>query len=77
MYLKHVCGPPPRGCEIEITGNDHDLGTYYDISLTWNDPGTLGPVEENYIRKCEIALQAFESVMPWDDLNPVEVRQQF
>ena len=76
LYLKHVCGPPPRGCEVEITGNDHELGTYYDISLTWDGPGTLGATEEKYIRKCELALEIFDEVMPWSDLDPIEVRQR-
>ena len=75
LYLKHVCGPPPRGCDIEITGNDHDLGTYYDISLTWDGPGMLGSAEQKYIRECELALEIFEEAMPWDKLDPAQVRR--
>lgn len=35
-YLKHVCGPPPPGCELEVMWHEHDLGEYPSIGLYWD-----------------------------------------
>src|SRR5205809_7814195 len=76
LYIRHVCGPPPLGCDVEITHHEHDLGTYSEISLTW-EQGTLFEAEWKYLNRCQMALLEFESAMNWYSLDPNRVREKF
>ena len=58
-HLVKVCGPPPLEMELEIQWQEHDLGEYPVIVLTWEDAMRGTPWE--YIAKCEAALTAYEN----------------
>ncbi len=36
-HLKKVCGEPPPEIELEVQWQEHDLGGYPTIVLTWED----------------------------------------
>jgi len=36
-HLKYVCGEPPPEMELEVQWQEHDLGEYPTIVLTWED----------------------------------------
>lgn len=58
-HLKKVCGEPPPEMELEIQWQEHDLGEYPLIVLTWEDAMRGAPWE--YIARCEAALTAYEN----------------
>lgn len=58
-HLKKVCGEPPPEMDLEIQWQEHDLGSYPTIVLSWEDPMRGAPC--NYIARCEAALAAFEN----------------
>jgi hypothetical protein len=57
-HLTRVCGEPPPEMELEIQWQEHDLGEYPTIVLTWEDAMRGAPWE--YIAKCERALTTYE-----------------
>ena len=57
-HLEKVCGEPPPEMEIEIQWQEHDLGEYPTIVLSWEDAMRGTPWE--YIEKCSVALAAYE-----------------
>jgi hypothetical protein len=57
-YIKRECGQPPRGVDVKVTSEDHELGSYPIISVVWNDYTTEYPGE--YIEKCVEAFERFE-----------------
>ena len=60
-YLKKTCGKPPRGprgVDVEIIWQDHELGSYPVIAVVWDDYVTSYPHE--YIEKCMVAYEHFE-----------------
>jgi hypothetical protein len=36
-YIKQECGQPPRGVDVQVTLEDHELGSYPVISVIWDD----------------------------------------
>lgn len=58
-HLTKVCGEPPPEMELEIQWQEHDLGEYPTIVLTWKDAMRGTPWE--YIARCEKALAAYEN----------------
>lgn len=58
-HLMKVCGEPPPEMELEIHWQEHDLGEYPTIGLTWEDAMRGAPWE--YIARCEKALTAREN----------------
>jgi hypothetical protein len=58
-HLVKVCGEPPPEMELEIQWQEHDLGEYPTIVLTWEDGMRGAPWE--YIERCEKALAAYEN----------------
>jgi hypothetical protein len=56
-YLKKVCGEPPPEMELEVQWQEHDLGAYPMIVLSWEDGMRGAPWE--YIEKCEDALTEY------------------
>jgi hypothetical protein len=48
-YIKQKC-QPPRGVNVQVSWEDHELGSYPVISVVWNDYITDYPGE--YIGKC-------------------------
>jgi hypothetical protein len=54
-YIKQACGQPPRGVDVQIAREDHELGSYPVIAVIWDDSITEYPDE--YIGRC---IEAFE-----------------
>lgn len=65
--IRHACGEPPPGYELEILWHEHDLGEYATVGITWN-----GPWEApwDYISRAEDALARFNQAVAWSDLAP-------
>jgi hypothetical protein len=70
-HIQKIVGDPPVEMELEIVWQEHDLGQYPTIALTWED-GMRGAPSE-YISRCQQALTAFEDgedppswSTPWD-----------
>lgn len=63
-YLKQACGEPPRGVDVQIASEGHEVGNEGDevscpvISVVWDDSVTEYPDE--YIGKCVEALERFD-----------------
>jgi hypothetical protein len=57
-FIKEACGKPPRGVDVQITWEDHELGSYPVISVVWDDYITDYPGE--YIGKCIEAFDRFD-----------------
>ena len=57
-HLQKICGDPPPEMELEIVWQEHDLGTYPTIALTWEDGMRGAPWP--YISRCQTALAAYE-----------------
>jgi hypothetical protein len=66
-YIKQECGKPPRGVDVQVTWEDHELGSYPIISVVWDDSITEYPDE--YIGKCMEAFERFDL--------PEEIRDQY
>ena len=58
IHLKKVCEEPPQEMELEVQWQEHELGTYPLIVLTWEDAMRGAPWE--YLEKCEAALTEYE-----------------
>lgn len=58
-HLVTVCGVPPPEMELEIQWQEHELGSYPTIVLTWED--AMRGTPWNYISRCEVALTAYEN----------------
>jgi hypothetical protein len=50
---------PQPGMELEIVWQEHDLGNYLVIGITWEDP--FRGVPWNYVERCDVALTAYEN----------------
>jgi hypothetical protein len=57
-YIKQECGLPPRGVDVRVTLEDHELGSYPAISVVWDDYTVEYPDE--YIGKCTEAFERFD-----------------
>jgi hypothetical protein len=57
-YIKQACGRPPRGADVQVTLEGHDLGSYSVVSVVWDDSVTYYPGE--YIGKCIEAFEHFD-----------------
>jgi hypothetical protein len=63
-YLKQVCGPPPRGVDIQVTwegcevGDEGEEAQYPVISVVWDDFAV--PYPYDYIEKCGSAFEQFD-----------------
>jgi hypothetical protein len=66
-FIKQACGKPPRGVDVQITLEDHELGSYPVISVVWDDYITDYPGE--YIGKCIEAFDRFDL--------PEEIHEQY
>jgi len=58
QHLKKVCGEPPPEMKLEIQWQEHELGEYPVIVLSWEDAMRGAPWD--YIARCENALTAYE-----------------
>jgi hypothetical protein len=66
-YIKQECGPLPRGVNVEVTLEGHELGSYPVISVVWED--SIVDYPDEYIGKCMEAFERFDL--------PEEIRQQY
>lgn len=57
-YIKKKCGPPPAGVDVQVTWEDHELGSYPVISVVWDD--YTSEYLEDYIAKCISAFEKFD-----------------
>jgi len=57
-YIKQECGDPPRGVDVQVTLEDHDLGSYPVLSVVWDESVTEYPDE--YIGNCIEAFERFD-----------------
>ena len=66
-YIRHACGAPPPGYELDIIWHEHDLGEYATVGITWD-----GPCDApwDYISRAESALQRFDQAVAWSELSP-------
>ena len=58
-HLTKICGAPPTEMELQLVGQDHELGSYPVIALVWEDPTRAAP--GNYLARCEAAFAAYEN----------------
>ena len=65
-YIRHACGEPPAGYELEILWHEHDVGEYATIGITWDGPGDA---QWDYIRRAERALARFDEAVSWSELE--------
>jgi hypothetical protein len=66
-YIRHACGDPPAGYELEIIWHEHDVGEYAAIGVTWEG---YGHAPWEYISRAEIALSRFDNAVAWSELAP-------
>jgi hypothetical protein len=76
-HIKKTCGEPPPEMELELQWQEHELGSYPLIVLTWEDAMRGAPGV--YLERCEDALFDFDyneplpgretpaSVLEWRD----------
>jgi hypothetical protein len=63
-FIKQTCGNPPRGVDVQVTWEGHEVGgegdevSYPVISVVWDDSVTECPDE--YIGKCIEAFERFD-----------------
>lgn len=57
-----ICGPPPIEMELEIQWQEHDLGEYPVIVLSWEDGMRAAPWK--YINRCADVLDELENGAP-------------
>jgi hypothetical protein len=63
LAIRHIietCGPPPPGMELDVQWQEHELGSYPLIVLTWDDAMMRG-APGKYLEKCQAALFEFEN----------------
>lgn len=66
-YIRHACGAPPPGFDLDIIWHEHDLGEYATIGIRWDGPGDA---PWDYIRRAENALNRFDEAVAWSELAP-------
>jgi len=57
-YIKQESGQSPHGVDVQVTWEDHELGSYPVISVVWDDYTIEYPDE--YIEKCMEAFERFD-----------------
>lgn len=65
-FIKLESGQPPRGVDVQVTLEDHELGSYPVISVIWDD--SIRDYPDEYIGKCTEAFDRFnlsEEIHEW------------
>ena len=57
-HIVKICGELPPEMDLEVQWQEHELGSYPTIVLSWEDAMRGAPWE--YIEKCDVALTAYE-----------------
>src|SRR5579871_703599 len=65
-YIRHACGEPPPGYELEIIWREHYLGQYAEIGVTWEG---YGEAPWEYIGRAGNALSRFDDNVAWSELT--------
>jgi len=68
-YIKRACGEPPPDFELEVVWNEHELGAYPTIGLSWE--GLRAPPRD-YLRRAEHALERLNAAVEWSAIEPQE-----
>jgi hypothetical protein len=66
-YIRHACGEPPAGYELDIIWHEHEVGEYATIGITWDG---YGDAPWDYISRAEGALARFDDAVAWSELVP-------
>jgi hypothetical protein len=66
-YIRHACGEPPPGYQLDIVWHEHEVGEYAEIAITWDG---FGDAPWDYIRRAENALSRFDDAVAWSELAP-------
>ena len=66
-FIRHACGAPPQGYELEILWHEHELGEYATVGLSWEGSSDA---PWDYISRAEGALECFEQAVSWSALAP-------
>jgi hypothetical protein len=66
-FIRHACGDPPPGYELEILWHEHDSGEYATVGITWDGPSEA---PWDYISRAGDALERFDQAVAWSDLAP-------
>jgi hypothetical protein len=76
-YLRFVCGEPPKGCELGVMWHEHDICDYPSIGVCW-DVGQAESLDApwEYIEECRVALETFDEVVRWSEIDPQAVRER-
>lgn len=69
-YLRLTVGEPD-GFTLEVLWQEHDLGEYPYIGVTWDSGAAQPPAE--YRWKWERALKVFDDAIAWSELHPAQV----
>jgi hypothetical protein len=80
-HLITTCGTPPPEMELQVQWQEHELGSYPLLVLTWEDSTRGAPAR--YLSKCQEALFEFDTGerLPqypswWDDADLEESRRE-
>lgn len=76
VYIKGVCGEPPKGCEVGLMWGENDYGDYATVGVWW-DSQQQQEASRDYIAKAEVALRMFDDAVRWRDLDPEAVQERF
>jgi hypothetical protein len=63
-YIEVACGKPPDECMLAIMDNDHDLGSYSSIGVSYDYS-----YPQDYLSKAEETLDVFNSSVDWYKLR--------
>ena len=55
-----TCGEPPPEMKLEVQWQEHELGEYPTIVVSWEDAMRGAP--RRYIQKCQDALAAIDGI---------------
>ena len=66
-FIRHACGEPPAGYELEILWHEHDSGEYATIGITWDGPDGA---PWDYIGRAQRALARLDEAVSWSELDP-------
>jgi hypothetical protein len=58
QFIKQECGEPQDEVDVQISSEDHELGSYPVIAVVWDDC-TAG-LPDDYISKCIEAFERFD-----------------
>ena len=65
-YIRHACGEPPPGFDIEIIWREHESGEYATIGITWDGP--QNPPWQ-YLSRAQNALTRFDAAVACSELT--------